>query len=120
MFEIKYFPGDVFVNAYAAIIASIPGNAFAAVCYHKKGFRVTLRCAMISAILGGVLILMMEESSLFPMFVLFAKFGIQAGFNVIYMAHADLFPVLFAATAMGICNTLARVGTIVAPNLAEV
>jgi hypothetical protein len=40
--------------------------------------------------------------------VLFAKFGIEMCFNSVYVSNSMLFPVLFAATAMGYCNTIAR------------
>lgn len=50
-----------------------------------------------------------------PTFVAVARVGISAGFNLIYMMNADVFPTLFAATAMGICNMLARIITILSP-----
>jgi len=120
MFEIKYFPGNLFVNSYVATVASVPGNILGAVAYAYFGFRVTIVLSLLTGGLGALLILLLQDSSIFFVFVLLAKFGIVAAFNVIYIAHTDLFPVLFAATAMGICNTVARIGTIGAPNLAEV
>ena len=39
---------------------------------------------------------------------LFAKFGITCAINICYAANSFFFPTLFAATAMGICNFLAR------------
>ena len=40
--------------------------------------------------------------------VLLAKYGISQNFNVIYVSNADVFPVLFCATSLGICNFLSR------------
>ncbi len=57
--------------------------------------------------------------ALMPTFVAVARVGISAGFNLIYMMNADVFPTLFAATAMGICNLLARIITILSPQVAE-
>ena len=47
--------------------------------------------------------------------VLLAKFGIAANFNIIYVSNADVFPVLFCATALGICNFLSRVFSAMSP-----
>ena len=45
--------------------------------------------------------------------------GSLLNFVVIYIATVELFPVLFAATAMGVCNFFARFITIFAPGVAE-
>lgn len=37
-----------------------------------------------------------------------AKFGITCTFNINFVANQFFFPTLFAATAMGVCNFLAR------------
>lgn len=50
-----------------------------------------------------------------PIFVILTKFGISGSFVVVYVATAETFPTLFATTAMGFCNFLARVFTIMAP-----
>ena len=48
------------------------------------------------------------------------RFGTVATFNIAYISNARLFPTLFGATSMGICNMTARVATIGAPLVAEV
>jgi len=55
---------------------------------------------------------------LFPFLVLFASFGTASCFNFVFMAHSQLFPTLFSATAIGICNFVARFATIFAPEVA--
>ena len=54
------------------------------------------------------------------MLVLMAGFGTLACFNLVYAVHAQIFDTLFAATAMGICNGIAKVATIFAPMVAEI
>ena len=44
----------------------------------------------------------------FPVLILVAKYGIAASFNTAFLSHNKIFPVLFAATAMGFCNMFAR------------
>jgi len=89
--------------------------------YRKVGFRATIITSMCLSGTGAILILLLRNTeSFFYVLVLLAKVGFVGSFNLIYIAHSDMFPVLFAATAMGICNTIARLGTIGAPSLAEI
>jgi len=55
------------------------------------------------------------DDLLFPTLVLLAKFGISAAFTINYLCMSDLFPVLFASSAWGFCNFLARLLTMFAP-----
>lgn len=60
-----------------------------------------------------------QESWLFPFFILVAKFGISSAFNIVYVSHSEVFPVLFSATALGICNFITRIFTGISPILAQ-
>ena len=48
-----------------------------------------------------------------------AKFGITMGFFIVYIAHTNIFPVMFAATSLGFCNVLARAVSIASPLIAQ-
>ena len=61
-----------------------------------------------------------QESILFPMFILIAKFGISSAFNILYVSHSTVFPVLFSATALGMCNFVTRIFTAISPILAQI
>jgi hypothetical protein len=52
--------------------------------------------------------------------VLFAKGGVKTTFNVCFFANAQIFPAIFAGTAFGICNLVAKIATIFSPYMAEV
>lgn len=52
-------------------------------------------------------------------FVGVAKFGISAAFNMIYICFMQLIPTIFTATVFGYANIVARVFTILAPEIAE-
>ena len=56
---------------------------------------------------------------MFAVFVLIAKFGISGAFNGVYIGNVELFPTLFAVTAMGIVNLVARISAVLAPLAAE-
>ena len=45
---------------------------------------------------------------MFLVFFLLSKFGITCCFGINYSANQFFFPTLFAASALGICNFLAR------------
>ena len=52
--------------------------------------------------------------------ILVAKFGVASSFCIVFIAHASIFPTMFAATSFGFCNFMARAFSAVAPLLAEV
>ncbi len=54
------------------------------------------------------------------MSLLLTTFGSAGQFCNLYLAHLDLFPIVFATTTMGLCNIVARSVTIFAPVFAEV
>ena len=69
---------------------------------------------------GGCILLFGKNSGdLMPLFLLISRIGNSSLFNLVYAANAEMFPTLFAGTAMGICNLLARICTIFAPQVAE-
>ena len=47
------------------------------------------------------------------------KLGIASAFNIIFIAHTDIFPVLYATTAFGICNFVAKIFTSASPVIAQ-
>ena len=79
--------------------------------------RTALTLSFVISFSGGLLILMFGAKSIvwMPIFVGLARIGISACFNLIYLVNSDVFPTLFAATAMGICNLLARIVTVLSP-----
>jgi OCT family organic cation transporter-like MFS transporter 4/5 len=123
-FELKYFKGDIFTNGIASSASDIIAYVSGGLIYKYLGLRVSLPFFFLISTIGGLLINFIGndpslEAWVFPLLVLIAKFGIAALFNIVYVANSVIFPTLFAATAMGICNFLARVATIFAPLVAE-
>jgi hypothetical protein len=54
-----------------------------------------------------------------PLYIAIAMFGNSAGFTVVYSCMQDVFPVMFCATAIGICNFTARLLTCFSAEVAE-
>ena len=55
-----------------------------------------------------------------PVSLLLCTFGAAGQFCNLYIAHLDLFPLVFATTTMGVCNIVARSITIFSPMVAEI
>ena len=60
-----------------------------------------------------------EGSWVFLFLIMFAKFGVTVSFGLNYSANSYLFPTLFAATAIGLCNTFARAFSAVSPIISQ-
>ena len=46
------------------------------------------------------------------------KFGVSAAFALVYLYTAEIFPTMIRATVVGMCSMFARVGGILAPQVA--
>lgn len=127
---IKYFPGNIFVNTLTAAFSDMISSAASGLIYNSIGPKRSLMAFFGLSAFAGTCIVFYErtfDSStegqsylIFPMLILMASFGIAASFNTIYIANSELFPVLFSSTAIGICNLIARLSSILCSQLAEV
>ena len=86
-----------------------------AVWYRHYGVKKALIiCFLVSAIASVAVILYgidHQGSWTFPWMIVVAEYGLAACFTIIFVAHQYIFPVLFAATALGICNFVSRVAS---------
>jgi hypothetical protein len=94
-------------------------NVLASILYGKLGIKRSFALLFFMSSLGAVFIINFGESTLMPMFVTVSKFGVTGAFVLVYVCSLDVFPTLFCATALGICNFLARILTILSPEIAE-
>jgi len=122
-FQLKYFPGDVYVNGMIFSVCSIVALVASGYLYMKLGPKICFSACLLMMAITGYIILFFGYSAksplVFPALVLSASFGAASCFNLVYIAHTSIFPALFAATAMGICNFFARLATMMAPLVAE-
>lgn len=135
---LKYFPGSIYMNSAISVCSELMSLAFSGIVYKAIGIKNCLILFLGISAIGGLSILVyhfttntfgdqQEESLtggtnsyLFPALVLIAKFGTSSGFNLAYVANAEVFPSLFQGSSMGICNFFARSFTILAPVVAEI
>lgn len=103
---------SVYVTALTSSASEIAAYIIAGLFYEKVGVKLSLILAFAVSTIGGLLILIWglqnQTSTMFFVFFLLAKFGVTCTFNINFVANSYFFPTLFAATAMGICNFLAR------------
>lgn len=123
LFQLQYFPGNVYINTTASSISDILAFTTGGIVFAYIGLKLTLNLSFLVAIGGGIAIVFLtgsyETGWSFPVCVLVAKFGIASAYNICYLSNSLLFPASITATTLGICNTFARTATILAPMLAE-
>ena len=104
---------DVYITGLTSSGSEMIGYIVAGFLFEKVGVKPSLIISFAISTLGGILILCWglqhEDSTLFFIFFLLAKFGISCSFNINYSANGYFFPTLFSATAMGVCGFSARI-----------
>lgn len=105
----------VYVSGLTSSVSEMIAYIVSGLFYEKVGVKLSLILAFAISAFGGVMILAYglahEDSVAFFIFFLLAKFGVTCTFNINFAANSYFFPVLFCATAMGICNFLARLSS---------
>ena len=121
-FALKYFPGNIFTNAYAVSLSEGAGYAFSAFIFAKFGLnRTFFAFSALSAVSGFLMVWGQSATAtwIFPFLVLFAKFGQSSIYLCMYLANAEVFPSAIAATLLGFCSFFGHVAAIIAPIIVE-
>ena len=123
-YEMKYLPGNIFFNSYASCTAEFLSTIFYGVVLQYLGLKWGLIATNCLACTGTLLMIVWGWHApgewVLPILILFVKIGLNGMFFCLYLGNNMVFPTLFAVTAMGISNAIAKVATIGAPLLAEV
>ena len=102
----------VYLCAIVSSLSELVAYAVSGGLYEGIGVKASLAGSFAVALIGGLIILSYgldhQSDWTFVLLVLFAKFGIACSMNLVYVSHCATFPTLFAATAFGYCNFLAR------------
>lgn len=119
--QLKYLPGSIYTNAMASGSSELLAYFLGGILYKKLGIKLSFTLLLGLSVVGGLCILFLGNTltGWMPAFVVIAKFGISGGFVIVYVCTVDVFPTLFCATALGICNFLSRFLTILSPMVAE-
>lgn len=121
IFYLKYLPGDIYSNTFSSSGTDMASVLFGGALYKRLGIKKTYSVLLSFSVVGGILIVLFgtNNEGWMPLFVIITKIGIAGCFVCVYICMVDVFPTLFLASAFGICNFLARILTIVAPQVAE-
>ena len=121
-FLLKYLPGDIFHNTLTTNACDVPISLIAGITYQKLGIRIALFIAFVFSTIGSLVMIFFAEKypDIVPIMVLLAKGGVKMSFTIIFFANSQIFPCIFAGTALGLCNMGAKFATILAPYMAEV
>jgi hypothetical protein len=120
-FQIKYLPGHLFRNSMASSCTQMVAIPFSAFLYTKFSLKPTFTLLYIVSCIGGFLILYLGHTHTFymPVYLAIAKFGIAGCFLLLLTSTLEMFPLVFAAQALGFMNFFARFFTAGAPQTAE-
>jgi len=114
---------QVYITTIYSSISDMVGYVSAAFIFTCLGVKKTQLLGFSIASLGGLAIMIFglshQDYWYFPLMVLFAKYGVALSLGVNYLSNAYLFPTLFAATAFGLCNTVARLFSALSPIFAQ-
>jgi len=127
-FQLKYIPGNIFVNMTISAIAEVLAHAVCACIFSKIGPKITFVVGFSISAAGGACLAFIDHESLgegetdyvTPVFVLLARFGISLALCSCYVSTPWLFPTIICSTAYGICNIVGRSLAILAPSVAEI
>jgi hypothetical protein len=122
-FQLQYLPGNIYANSYSSASADIIATTTSGFIFKWIGVKKSLIYAFSVATVGLALICFWGYAATndhgqtwtLPILVLVSKIGISSAFNAVYLGNSVLFPTLFTATSMGICNIFARTASIFAP-----
>ena len=120
---VKYLPGDIYVNMIVSGIADTTASLISSYIGYKIGLKNGLIIGFVLSFISGFFLIFITQSSdpfTMAVLIIVSRFGISFSFNLCVLGTSEYFPLLFRATAYGICNVWARTITITSPIIAEV
>ncbi|XP_041979996.1 organic cation transporter protein-like [Aricia agestis] len=110
-------PGNKYTNFVLASVTSFPSDLLALYVLDKYGRKLTLQCsyAFLAVFLTAASFSPENLSWLTVLLFLLGKLGAVICFTGVYTFALELFPTSVRGTLFGICNTTARIGSLLAP-----
>jgi len=109
---------DVFLNYTLLILVEVPANVLAYFLMDKVGRKPILAGCQILSGLACVVAGFLGSGWLQVALSLIGKFGATGSFNIVFVYTAEMFPTEIRSTAVGTSSTCARIGGILAPQVA--
>ncbi len=120
-FQMKYFPGNIFLNGILSAVAEIPIGVLSGFLFHRFGPKISIPLFLCFALAGALCIIFLGGKSYIidAAFITLAKCGISTPLFLCYLANSTIFPAIYAGTAFGLCNLAAKICSVFAPIVAE-
>jgi hypothetical protein len=128
-FYLKYFPGNIFVNAMCFAGADLTAYTLSGVVLKFFNVRTGLTFSYIVSALGGIAYISYvsfipneedRQKFMVPILVALCRVGGSMSFNIGYVSVARLFPTEYVTTVFGIVNLVSHSVAVLAPIMAEV
>ena len=108
-FAMQFINGSIISNTLSCQFAEVFADIVSNRIYQKLGAKYGFSICFMICILGSVLLLVFWQYEDFIfIFIIIAKFGISAAFNIFYMSIVQLIPTIFTVSVFGYCNVVAR------------
>ena len=120
-FELQFLSGDFYLNSVFSAISEGVAYLVGGLLAEKAPLKFSMVSMFLLSFIGAVLYLILNESHPFIVqyFVFAMKFGIAANFNIVIVLAIVLFPSQLRGLIFGMCNIFSRIGSFLAPLLAE-
>ncbi|XP_052089054.1 organic cation transporter protein-like isoform X2 [Mytilus californianus] len=117
--------GNFFVNFFILAIVEVPANLLVIATLNRAGRKkihcfcmivggIACLCTIFSVLFGG-----RELQPLTLTLAIIGKMGSAAAFGTIYVYSMELYPTVVRTSGMGLSSSIARIGGMVAPYLAQ-
>lgn len=102
-------------------VSEVSSNVITGLIFHRVGLKNTYLISYISGVVCSFVYITFGHASelLVPLLLLGAFYGFSSVVSLNWVATPYLFPVIYASSTQGLCNVLARLATILAPQFAE-
>ena len=102
-------------------VSEVCANVITGVIFDKLGLKKTYMISYVSGVICSFVYIAFghEHEIMIPFLLLGAFYGFSSVVMLNWVATPYLFPVIYASSTQGLCNVLARLATILAPQLAE-
>lgn len=121
VFYLKYFPGDIYTNAFAMGLSDVFAYLLSGIAIKKLKMSKALIIALTVSIIGSVSYLFLSSFLyLIPVFIIFCRVGNAMIVNILYVSNNKLFPVHLQSSSFGMLNFISHVLAVGSPLVAEI
>lgn len=97
-FDLKYLPGDIFVNTIVATVFEIIFYSISYSLFHTLGLKKSFVLGFVISLIGSLPLIFVGKNyeRLVPAMILLARGGISYNVNISYLSFSILFPPMYS------------------------